>query len=153
MYVVFFFKKNKICCMLIGDFRVPKSSDMLTLSQPEWAVWNPKLSCFKPQKWIWNLIFKPNIFLYVGYICEVSNPNYKVIDGSCYYFETTTELNYEDAQTNCLTKFGNLMGGLFEPRTTNTNQLVFDEAVNFVTSLGLSPPVFWLGINDLATQG
>ena len=38
------------------------------------------------------------------------------------------------------------MGGLFEPRTTNTNQLVFDEAVNF-------DGPFYFGINDLATQG
>ena len=64
----------------------------------------------------------------------MSNPNYKVIDGSCYYFETT-RMNYADAQTNCLTKFGNLVGGLFEPRTSNTNQLVYDGATNFVNDL------------------
>ena len=89
-------------------------------------------------------------FLYLGYTCEVSNANYKIIDGSCYYFETATTLNYEDAQTNCATKFGNLVGGLFEPRTSQINQLVFAEATNFVTA---ATNDFWLGINDLATQG
>ena len=89
------------------------------------------------------------MFLFIGYTCEVSNANYKVIDGSCYYFETTT-MNYADAQTNCATKFGNLVGGLFEPRTSNTNQLVAAEAANFVTA---ASDDFWLGINDLATQG
>ena len=86
----------------------------------------------------------------IGYTCEVSNANYKVIDGSCFYFETATTLNYEDAQTNCATKFGNLQGGLFEPRTSQINQLVFAEATNFVTA---ATNDFWLGINDLATQG
>ena len=45
------------------------------------------------------------------------------------------------------------MGGLFEPRTTNTNQLVFDEAVNIATSQGDGRLIFRIGINDLATQG
>ena len=82
--------------------------------------------------------------------CDVSNANYKVIGGTCYYFETTTKLNYANAQINCQTKFGNLVGGLFEPRNSNTNQLVFAEAANFVTP---SCNDFWLGINDLTTQG
>ena len=72
------------------------------------------------------------------------------ISGSCYYFEDTTTMNYADAQLNCQNKFGNLVGKLFEPRLANTNQLVSAAAANFVS--GTSDD-FWLGINDLATQG
>ena len=59
-------------------------------------------------------------------------------------------MNYYDAQLNCQNKFGNLVGKLFEPRLANTNQLVSAAAANFVS--GTSDD-FWLGINDLATQG
>ena len=59
-------------------------------------------------------------------------------------------MNYEDAQLYCQNKFGNLVGGLFEPRLFNTNQLVYNEAVNFASG---NVDDFWLGINDLATQG
>ena len=59
-------------------------------------------------------------------------------------------MNYENAQLYCQNKFGNLVGGLFEPRLFNTNQLVYVEASNFASGTGDD---FWLGINDLATQG
>ena len=59
-------------------------------------------------------------------------------------------MNYEDAQLYCQNKFGNLVGGLFEPRLFNTNQLVYNEAVNFASG---SDDDFWLGMNDLANQG
>jgi hypothetical protein len=59
-------------------------------------------------------------------------------------------MNYEDAQLFCQNKFGNLVGGLFEPRLFSTNQLVYAEALNFASNIGDD---FWLGINDLATQG
>ena len=70
-------------------------------------------------------------FLSLEFICPVSNPNYKVISGSCYYIENTSTLNYADAQLNCQDKFGNLVGGLIEPRLASTNQLVYAEALNF----------------------
>ena len=72
------------------------------------------------------------------------------ISGSCYYFENTTTLNYTNAKLNCQNKFGNLVGQLFEPRLANTNQLVSSAAANFVPGFIKD---FWLGINDLATQG
>ena len=59
-------------------------------------------------------------------------------------------MNYADAQLNCQNKFGHLHGGLFEPRVYSINQLVYAEASNFKTA---SSDDFWLGINDLATQG
>ena len=59
-------------------------------------------------------------------------------------------MNYEDAQLYCQNKFGNLIGGLFEPRLFSTNQLVYAEALNFASGTGDD---FWLGINDLANQG
>ena len=59
-------------------------------------------------------------------------------------------MNYDDTQLYCQNKFGNLVGGLFEPRLFSTNQLVYNEAVNFASENGDD---FWLGINDLATQG
>ena len=58
-------------------------------------------------------------------------------------------MNYADAQLFCQNKFGNLVGGLFEPRLFGTNQLVYAEALNFASNSGDD---FWLGINDLATQ-
>ena len=80
----------------------------------------------------------------------MSNPNYKVISGSCYYFENTTSMKYAKAQLNCQDKFGDLYGVLFEPRLYSTNQLVYAEAVNFKSA---NEDDFWLGINDLATKG
>ena len=59
-------------------------------------------------------------------------------------------MNYSDAQLNCQNKFGHLHGGLFEPRLYSINQLVYAEAVNFKSA---TSDDFWLGINDLATQG
>ena len=59
-------------------------------------------------------------------------------------------MNYTDAQLNCQNKFGNLVGKLFEPRLANTNQLVSAAAATFVSGTSNH---FWLGINDLATQG
>ena len=59
-------------------------------------------------------------------------------------------MNYATAQLNCENKFGNLVGKLFEPRLESINQLVSAAAENFVS--GASDD-FWLGINDLATQG
>ena len=59
-------------------------------------------------------------------------------------------MNYAHAQLNCENKFGNLVGKLFEPRLESINQLVSAAAANFVS--GASDD-FWLGINDLATQG
>ena len=59
-------------------------------------------------------------------------------------------MNYLDAQLNCQNKFGNLVGGLFEPRLPNTNKLVYVEAEKFAS--GTSDD-FWLGINDLDKQG
>ena len=73
-----------------------------------------------------------------------------VISGSCYYIEYATTMNYATAQLNCENKFGNLVGKLFEPRLESINQLVSAAAANFVS--GASDD-FWLGINDLATQG
>ena len=59
-------------------------------------------------------------------------------------------MNYADAQLNCQNKFGHLHGVLFEPRVYSINQLVYAEASNFKSA---SSDDFWLGINDLATQG
>ena len=59
-------------------------------------------------------------------------------------------MTYADAQLNCQDKFGNLVGGLIEPRLASTNKLVYAEASNFKSA---TSDDFWLGINDLATQG
>ena len=59
-------------------------------------------------------------------------------------------MNYMDAQLNCQNKFGNLVGGLFEPRLASTNQLVYAEASNFKSN---ASDDFWIGINDLFNQG
>ena len=59
-------------------------------------------------------------------------------------------MNYADAQLNCQNRFGNHGGKLFEPRRANTNQLVSAAAANFLSGIYDD---FWLGMNDLATQG
>ena len=95
------------------------------------------------------------MFFSSGCNCPVSNPNYKIISGSCYYFENNSSLNYADAQLNCQDKFGNFVGGLFEPRLASTNQLVYAEAINFciLNHQSANEDDFWLGINNLANQG
>ena len=79
--------------------------------------------------------------------CPTSDPKYKTISGTCYYFETTT-YDHSDAQENCLTKFGLLStGGLFEPRSKAINDAVHAEAVKF--SEIQSGTSLWLGITSL----
>lgn len=74
-----------------------------------------------------------------------SDPNYKIVLGVCYYFETT-ELTQSGAQSNCLHKFGQNVGGLFEPRNTTANQAVHEEA----TKLGQigDSEYLWIGVTD-----
>ena len=76
--------------------------------------------------------------------CPTSDPHYKIINGICYYFETT-ELDYSDAKENCHKKAGKL----FEPQNFDSNQDVF---MAFSTVLGISG-VRWIGINSLKDLG
>ena len=57
------------------------------------------------------------------------DPKYKIISGTCYYFEATY-YDQSDAQENCRTKFGLAStGGLFEPESSTINEAVHTEAI------------------------
>ena len=45
--------------------------------------------------------------------CPTSEPNYRLIDNVCYYFETTGK-SYDDAKQDCNNKFAR--GKLLEPK-------------------------------------
>lgn len=63
--------------------------------------------------------------------CPVStNQFYKVIDGTCFYFETA-KLDYDEAKQNCKGKFGPEKGRLFEPKNVQINQVVWKQGNEF----------------------
>merc|ERR1711962_49760 len=63
--------------------------------------------------------------------CPSANPKYTFIDGKCYYYDKTAR-TFEDALENCKDVFPGKsgQGHLFEPRTTQTNLKVHQEAKN-----------------------
>jgi hypothetical protein len=79
--------------------------------------------------------------------CPTSTSNYRMISGSCFYFETSKK-THSDAKSNCQTKFGpGSPGRLFEPRSSIMNQEVFNEATQ-LSSIGVKENL-WLGITNL----
>ena len=78
----------------------------------------------------------------------MSNPNYKVISGSCYYFENTKR-NYDDAQLNCQNKFDKLGGKLFEPLSVEINDKVLIASREVVSGNAW----FDIGVKRSATLG
>ena len=62
-----------------------------------------------------------------------------LVNGSCYYFESTT-FNYSDAKANCFAKSGKL----FEPKTPILNQAVYEQSL---TVSGMTDER-WIGINS-----
>ena len=85
-----------------------------------------------------------NCLISTLYLFQVISPcqsklsnKYQLINGICIYFENETRLNFEEAQENCKTKFGETMKGqLFEPLNINMNSKVADAAVEIDPSLG-----------------
>ena len=77
----------------------------------------------------------------------MSNPNYKVISGSCYYFENTKTKNYADAQLNCQNKFDKLGGKLFEPLSVEINDKVLIASREVVSGW------FYIGVKRNETAG
>ena len=76
--------------------------------------------------------------------CPTSDPYYKIINGSCLYFETTT-MNYSDAQANCYNKYGDNIGRLYEPQNPTPQRTLHEEAIKLV-EIGDSEPM-WIGIS------
>ena len=74
----------------------------------------------------------------IGQRCPIYNPQYKIVNGSCYYFETSV-FSYTDAKANCHSK----SGILFEPQSVTSNEAVFQQ------SRGVSNMTDekWIGIN------
>ena len=73
---------------------------------------------------------------------------YVIILESCYYIEKEA-LNNADAIKNCQTRNGFAYNGrLFEPRDSTTNHQVIESAKMISQSTK-----FWIGINDLGTEG
>jgi len=65
-----------------------------------------------------------------------AEPQYETIRGRCFYFGNQPK-NYTDAIADCESKGGRL----FEPRSSEANQLVYERMRNSV-----SIP-FWIGVN------
>ena len=79
-------------------------------------------------------------------LCPVNNENYAFIGDICYFFEINPK-NYQDAKANCVSKFGNRVGQLFEPRNIERNNEVRDKAKV------LSNSNWWIGVSDSVTEG
>ena len=77
--------------------------------------------------------------------CPTSEPNYRLIDNTCYYFETTRK-SYNDAKQNCNTKFP--QGKLFEPKSLSSNKKVHKAALSIENY-----PHWWIGITDKRSEG
>ena len=81
--------------------------------------------------------------------CLKLGGTYTFILGKCYFVEINI-FNFTDAMVNCQTQFGsNHTGKLFEPRDLATNDLVIPSA-NLISP---SITYFWLGMNDIDTEG
>ena len=96
-----------------------------------------------------NLIFLNFVlFSFIASSCPTSSdPKYKMISGTCYYFETAN-YDHSDAQENCRNRFGPAStGGLFEPQSKAINDAVHVKAVTF--SEIQSGTSLWLGITSL----
>ena len=79
-------------------------------------------------------------------ICLTSDPNYKKLSGSCFYFETSKK-THSDAKESCKTKFGpGSTGRLFEPRSSIMNQEVFNEATK-ISQINANDAL-WMGITN-----
>ena len=76
--------------------------------------------------------------------CPTSDPHYKIINGSCLYFETTP-MNYSDAQENCRHKYGNNIGRLFEPQSPTPQRVLREEAIKLAEIYDSEP--IWIGIS------
>ena len=100
----------------------------------------------KPQKFfsIVLLFFNCLFFHFKGFICpESTNPNYKVINQTCYYF-VSTKYTFADAQSNCKRKFGSFEGMLAEPKTSESVFALWSNArsIHYASS-------YWIGMDDL----
>ena len=90
-------------------------------------------------------IQKDNIKLKKQQSCLKGEPNYRFIDNTCYYFETTYK-SYDDAKQNCNTKFP--QGKLFEPKSLSSNKKVYKMALSIKNH-----PYWWIGITDKRNEG
>ena len=73
---------------------------------------------------------------------------YVIILERCYFIEKES-LNNSDAMINCQNRNGSAYNGrLFEPRDSTTNYQVIESAKMISQSTK-----FWIGINDLGTEG
>ena len=90
--------------------------------------------------------FKTKLALlhFIGFTCpESTDPNYKVIDQTCYYFVSTAK-TFADAQSYCKTKFGSIEGMLAEPKTSQSVSALW----SFARSIRSTSP-YWIGMDDL----
>ena len=77
--------------------------------------------------------------------CPTELSGYRLIEGNCYFFETTNK-NYEKAKQHCKEKFGG-KGKIFEPKTLATSQKVHKIAVD------IKKYYYWVGVNDIQSEG
>ena len=80
--------------------------------------------------------------------CPIStNSKYRLIEGTCYYFEAT-KMDYSTAENNCKNKFGLSGGKLAEPRSVSTNNKIYAASLEFIAGYYL-----WIGVTDRRTTG
>ena len=89
--------------------------------------------------------------------CPTDIPNYSLVQGKCYFFETT-KLDHQSARANCNAKFRS-EGKLFEPRSLEINSEVFFKAESEFGSLLIKSPTgtgwllnsarIWIGVSDI----
>jgi len=72
--------------------------------------------------------------------CPVSEANYQVIQGGCYYLESNSYQNFEGAKLACNNRF-NGQGKLFEPRDATLNLAVSNKA-----RTAFHGNAYWIGI-------
>ena len=77
-----------------------------------------------------------------------NSDNYQLIDGSCYFYQTTPQSSYTAAQEDCASKFPN-GGRLFEPQSLEIATRVQSETSNY----GLQSSWLYIGVkSDLVSD-
>ena len=81
-------------------------------------------------------------------VCPTVSPNYRLVDGRCYYIESVQQSSYETAQAGCVGKFPK-GGRLFEPQSIEINEKVMIASREIVSG----PAYFYIGVKRSETVG
>jgi len=80
-----------------------------------------------------------------NYTTEGIKHGYKLIEEKCYFIQIISR-TFKKTQEFCVTVFGPMhKGKIFEPRSSNVNNLVLKEALGLNRGTG---QYFWMGVNN-----